>query len=183
MPSADENEQKCVLCVCEHGKQRARTPFLLFQIVSFFFSVEQFTVCVQTLLICRNMLIHMSQCEPEMLAENAMQRKAYHMFSGTITASVTHSSWLPFLMNLNRAILFYVYGVFFPVGSVCMSIYNFSQSTGRSVFFLFKFSTILVSTFFFLLSVRRFRQSVRDSWILSLQKDMHVHFLIIAEQQ
>lgn len=41
------------------------------------------------------------------VAKIKMHTKAYHMFITTITASVTHSSWLPFLMNLNRAILFY----------------------------------------------------------------------------
>ena len=62
-------------------------------------------------------------CVSTSCRKRSAHRKAYHMLIASITASVTHSSWLPFLMNLNRAILFYVCSFFFSVGR-SVSIYT-----------------------------------------------------------
>lgn len=67
-------------------------------------------------------LIHMRRGE---LPKSKCTQKAYHMFIASITASVTHSSWLPFLMNLNRAILFYMF---------CVLVYTRFFSGFRLVF-------------------------------------------------
>lgn len=127
-----------------NSETRARTQFILFY-TTCFFSLCIVHVSVQnTLLICRSMLIHMNQTKPKRAecSPKFNAPKAYHMFIATITASVTHSSWLPFLMNLNRPILFYVRRSF-------LSIYTFPQSTNQPFLLRFFFCFVLVFAFNF----------------------------------